>query len=75
MRAALAPPACETLRGRADRAARAQTSLIDFDKETYGEEWLPREKRNFALCGGLHLVWFLCMARPCCCRCALAARR
>ena len=33
--------------------------MIEFDKETYGAEWLPKEKRNFFICSGLHFVWFL----------------
>ena len=33
--------------------------MIEFDKETYGAEWLPKEKRNFFICSGVHFVWFL----------------
>ena len=33
--------------------------MIEFDKETYGAEWLPKEKRNFFMCSGIHFVWFL----------------
>jgi hypothetical protein len=33
--------------------------MIEFDKETYGAEWLPKEKRNFFMCSGVHFVWFL----------------
>ena len=33
--------------------------MIEFDKETYGVEWLPKEKRNFAMCSGIHFAWFL----------------
>lgn len=44
-------------------AARRQMKLVDFDKVTYGDEWLPREKRNFTLCSSVHLVWLLIMAR------------
>ena len=60
---ALRPRHFAPLRCNADRTARAQTSLIEFDKATYGEEWLWREKRNFAVCGGLHLIWFFVMVR------------
>ena len=33
--------------------------MIEFDKETYGPEWLPKEKRNFFMCFGVHFLWFL----------------
>lgn len=38
--------------------------MIEFDKETYGAEWLPKEKRNFYICAGAHMIWFLFMVRP-----------
>jgi len=39
--------------------AAPQLTMIEFDKETYGAEWLPKEKRNFAMCFGIHFAWFL----------------
>jgi len=38
--------------------------LLEFDVETYGEDWFPTEKRHFALCVLVHLLWFFAMVRP-----------
>jgi hypothetical protein len=61
--AAVRAPCALLLTGCTPHASGAQQKLIDFDKATYGVEWLPKEKRNFAFTGGAHFAFFLFMVR------------
>jgi len=39
------------------------TTMLAFDIETYGPEWTAAERKSFAFCALLHLVWLLAMVR------------